>query len=122
MRMKAKDIPVLREKIIFQQGGKCCICKIDLRCVTPCLDHDHKSGLIRGVLCTNCNAMEGKIFNVSRRGKRQRTEAEFLKSILEYWEFSNDYPRTEFHPSHRTKDEKRVARNKKAKDRRNKLT
>lgn len=120
MRLKVKDIPVIRDKIAIEQNGKCWICKIDLRCVTACLDHDHKSGLIRGVLCTNCNAMEGKIFNVSRRGKRQRTEAEFLKSILDYWEFSATSPRAEFHPSHRTKDEKRIARNKKARERRNK--
>lgn len=121
MRLKTKDIPILRDKIAISQDGKCWICRIDLRCVTPALDHDHKTGLIRSVLCTNCNAMEGKLFNVARRGKRQRTEMEFVKSIVAYWEHHAQNPRQEFHPNHKTADEKRLRRNKKARDRRNKV-
>ena len=120
MRLKVKDIPALRDKIALEQGGKCWICKIDLSTVTACLDHDHSphSGRCRSVLCSNCNGLEGRFFRLARRGKRERTEMDFVKSIVAYWEHHAQNPRAEIHPSHRTPDEKRIARNKKARERR----
>lgn len=64
-----------REKLINSQKGICPICEIAL--VIPptniqdgktskisngyaVIDHDHKTNLIRGVLCGNCNTMLGK--------------------------------------------------------------
>lgn len=123
MRLKTKDIPILREKIAISQDGKCWICKIDLRCVTACLDHDHAigSGRIRSVLCGNCNGLEGRVFGLARRGKRQRTEVDFVKSIVAYWEYHAQNPRAEIHPNHKTADEKRLRRNKKARERRKRV-
>ena len=120
MKLKVKDIPALRDKIAVSQNGNCWLCKIDLRCVTACLDHDHETGLIRGVLCQNCNGIEGKISNLARRAKRQRTKAEFVASVLAYWDCFAEAPRVEIHPTHKTADEKRLRRNKKAKERRKK--
>lgn len=120
MKLKVKDIPALRDKIAASQNGFCWLCKIDLRCVTACLDHDHETGLIRGVLCQNCNGIEGKINNLARRAKRQREKADFINSVLAYWTCFADAPRVEVHPTHKTADEKRLRRNKKAKERRKK--
>jgi hypothetical protein len=42
------------------QGQRCAICGIDFK--TTCkiqLDHCHKTGKIRGLLCANCNFMLG---------------------------------------------------------------
>jgi hypothetical protein len=83
-------------------------------------DHDHETGLIRGVLCQNCNGIEGKINNLARRAKRQREKADFINSVLAYWACFADAPRVEIHPTHKTADEKRLRRNKKAKERRKK--
>jgi hypothetical protein len=123
MRLKLKDIPAFRDKLAQEQGWKCWICSIDLSSVTACLDHDHsaESGRCRSVLCANCNGLEGRIFNLARRGKRKGTETSFVKSILDYWEYHAKNPRQEIHPSHRTQDEKRIARNKKARERRKKI-
>lgn len=36
--------------------GKCPVCERDWSpTVRPCIDHDHKSGLVRGLLCIFCN-------------------------------------------------------------------
>lgn len=121
MRLKVKDIPDLRNKIAKEQGGKCCLCEIDLSLVVPCLDHDHETGKVRGVLCGNCNGIEGKIHNLSRRAKRDKSKFFFLDKVLEYWGKHSANPRDEFHPSHMTADEKRLKRNKKARERRKKV-
>ena len=112
----------MREKIIAEQAGKCWLCEIDLKTVVPCLDHDHETGFIRGVLCGNCNGIEGKIHNLARRAKRDKTKYDYITKLLRYWDFFSElhFQRTEIHPTHKTTDEKRLRRNKKARDRRKK--
>jgi hypothetical protein len=120
LRLKVKDIPSLRQRFIEVQQGECFICRVKLDTVVACLDHDHCSGRIRAVLCGNCNGIEGKIFNLCRRAKRERDEPAFLQSILAYWDYWQKNPRSEIHPSHKTDEEKRLRRNKKARQRRKK--
>jgi hypothetical protein len=120
MRIKISQIPAYRDKYIIDQKGKCWLCEIDLNKVTPCLDHDHETGFLRGVLCQNCNGIEGKIHNLTRRAKRDKTKMEFLDKVMSYWSLFNAHPRTEIHPTHKTPDEKRLRRNKKARERRKK--
>jgi len=120
MRIKNKDIPALRDKIMQEQENQCWLCKIDLRTVVPCLDHDHETGRIRGVLCQNCNGIEGKIANLARRAKRNRTRYDYIVSILGYWNMHSAIQRPEIHPTHKTTDEKRLRRNKKAREKRKK--
>lgn len=120
MRIKNRDIPALRERLSAEQNWLCALCKTDLKKVVACLDHDHTSGKIRSVLCSNCNGIEGKIFRLVRRAKRNATAVHFLDSIKTYWITHSENPRPEEHPLHRTKDEKRIARNKRARERRRK--
>lgn len=40
------------DAIVAGQGGHCALCPSKNRL---CVDHDHKTGRIRGVLCTVCN-------------------------------------------------------------------
>jgi len=114
MRIKNKDIPALRDKIAIEQDRECWLCDIELSSVMPCLDHDHETGRIRGVLCQNCNGIEGKIHNLVRRAKRGMFKQDYLKRVIEYWIKHLVEPRSEIHPTHKTKDEKRIKRNKKA--------
>ncbi|MFI2633580.1 endonuclease VII domain-containing protein [Streptomyces collinus] len=46
-----------RDELIVSQGGVCCIC---LAAVPEHVDHCHKTGRVRGVLCFSCNAALGQ--------------------------------------------------------------
>lgn len=47
------------ERMLESQGGVCAICSLELRDkrgFSPHIDHDHATGLVRGVLCLQCNS------------------------------------------------------------------
>ena len=46
-----------RDKLLFKQGGICPICKSAVS--KPNVDHCHKTGKIRGILCNKCNLLLG---------------------------------------------------------------
>jgi hypothetical protein len=56
-------------------GGKCQSCEIPLTHRKMCIDHDHATGRIRGVLCVFCNALEGML-------NKQKTRTEKLLAYL----------------------------------------
>ncbi len=41
--------------LLAMQGGKCAICRARPRSKRLAVDHDHKSGAVRGLLCSRCN-------------------------------------------------------------------
>lgn len=43
------------DRILAHQNGVCAICKQPSKNVRLAVDHDHKTGLIRGLLCSWCN-------------------------------------------------------------------
>jgi hypothetical protein len=49
------------ENMIRTQGGRCALCgglfSIENR--NPCIDHDHKTGIVRGILHNKCNRALG---------------------------------------------------------------
>jgi hypothetical protein len=49
-----------RDALIQAQGGKCTLCE---RVFNPldraCIDHDHITGRMRGIICTSCNKALG---------------------------------------------------------------
>ncbi len=57
------------QKMYAEQGGKCKLCTIELHLpyrysADPQgarVDHDHKTGKVRGLLCHRCNAMIGMV-------------------------------------------------------------
>ena len=42
-------------ELLFQQKGRCGICRKTFT-KTPCVDHNHKTNEIRGLLCSKCNS------------------------------------------------------------------
>lgn len=104
------------------QGGLCGICRLPIDLSTKgegVVDHDHKTGEIRGVLHRSCNAAEGKIFNAAAAWGAKSTVQDaveaYLINLLGYWRRE----RTGFmYPMHKSADDKREIRNKVARERR----
>ncbi len=118
-RLTHAQILPYKQKLVQAQQGKCAICSHPITAgIDSCLDHDHKTGLIRGALCRNCNGIEGKVKNLATRAKRDTTPSWWLVKLLTYWEHHLKNPGSVFHPLHKTEAEKRVKINAKARARR----
>jgi len=60
-------------KIWEFQGGKCALCPKSLEEHKPYTDHDHKDGLLRGLLCFRCN-----------NSVRENVSVEWLQKLVVY--------------------------------------
>lgn len=69
-----------------QKRGKCNICGVQTKLVgkgrrsngkTSCIDHCHKSGQIRAIICHNCNVMIG----------RAKDDSQILKNAAKYLDY-----------------------------------
>lgn len=50
--------------MVLSQENRCKICGIDFPSGrSPCVDHDHRTGRVRGVLCISCNRSLGVLEN-----------------------------------------------------------
>lgn len=48
------------DSMVLSQEGRCKICNSQMtRLREPCVDHDHVTGKVRGLLCLNCNVAIG---------------------------------------------------------------
>jgi Recombination endonuclease VII len=65
-----------REALFVAQGSKCGICNTENPGLRWELDHCHKSGLIRGILCSGCNLLLG----------HGRDDPKVLAAAIEYLE------------------------------------
>lgn len=116
-RIKRTDVPTVTTALLKKQDYKCPLCKGSLKANAkkdPVLDHDHKDGHVRDVLCRNCNGIEGKVFNLARRAKNARSEIDWLADLVRYWHKHQTPQHGIHHHTHKTAEEKRLARNKKA--------
>ena len=104
--LKTKDIPLIRKQILEEQGYKCPLCgKTISENDRITLDHQHKyrksdengvdgNGLVRGVLCSDCNVTEGKLHNAMARFLNQPTKEqriEWLENLIKYYK-KEPYP------------------------------
>jgi len=67
------------EGLFHSQDGRCCICKCLLEEGHFRIDHNHKSGKVRGLLCNSCNSGIGLL----------KDSPEILLSALEYLKDKN---------------------------------
>jgi hypothetical protein len=130
VKIKRSDIHSVREQIKTSQSDACAVCGGSFnshtyhhkkRKVVPkykaCLDHDHGSGAVRGVLCSYCNAIEGKVKTALKRYHPYIGEAEtpeYLRAIADYLDLHRTSQTNLLHPDHLTNEEKRLRANKRA--------
>lgn len=65
-----------KDRLISEQKGKCPICENSI-ISNACVDHDHTSGKIRGILCKKCNFALGSLGDSYHNAQRA---ANYLKS------------------------------------------
>lgn len=113
-RLKASELAAWRAKQLELQSGLCALCGEKPTVKFPAVaDHDHTTGQLRGVLCRGCNSALGVIENFRARYGLTKVAgfARFLARIVAY--IHKDHG-DELYPTHRTDDEKRLLRNKRA--------
>lgn len=70
------------EELYAVQHGKCGVCRCRLEIDTTHVDHDHHTGLVRGLLCRNCNrglgllgddlpSLKAAVTYIARSGRRR---------------------------------------------------
>jgi NMD protein affecting ribosome stability and mRNA decay len=52
--------PEVFNDMLFNQNFKCAICSIEIN-ISSHADHDHETGLARGILCSSCNTLLGRL-------------------------------------------------------------
>lgn len=112
-RLKASEVASFRLGLLAEQDYRCGLCGDTCQPVEAVLDHDHVTGRVRGVLHRGCNAMLGHIENNRPRHKLTGVArlTAFLRAIPKY--LAAEQHEVQY-PTHRSGDEKRELRNKRA--------
>lgn len=113
-KLLATEVLPVKKAILDKQGGCCAFCRRDLtrKLSEACMDHDHDTGQVRGILCRACNGLEGKIDNLILRWGRGYDRREMLKNIIEYWTVYHppDNPHKFIYHLHKTEEQIQAAR------------
>jgi hypothetical protein len=115
-RLTATQVKLVRIRIAAAQGNRCALCggKFGVKApLDPVLDHNHQTGAVRGVLHRGCNSLLGKVEN---NGPRYgvRDILAFCGGLANYLRNHLTNVTGYLHPTHRTDEEKRLLRNKRA--------
>lgn len=74
-------LPQEYEAMLVAQENRCAICTMQfVSGIQPCIDHDHRSGRVRGILCAPCNLMLGNA----------RDNVVYLRKAIDYLAMSKD--------------------------------
>lgn len=114
-KLTASAVKAQRELMLSEQGGACALCMRPCSASEAVLDHCHRTGFVRAVLHRGCNSMLGVIEN--NRPRYLLPEDSKLHAMLSravpY--IQRNYSMNPVHPLHKTDDEKRLLKNKRAK-------
>ena len=115
IRLTQAATKAYREAKLREQGGRCAITGYTISASEAVLDHCHSTGHVRGVLHRGVNALLGKCENNYRRyGLSLPMLAAMAPPIGAY--LTRDYSNNPLYHTHRTEDEKRELRNKRARE------
>ena len=124
MKLPRTKVAAATAILLKKQGYKCPLCGGSLRATStksPVLDHCHQQGHVRDVLCNNCNGIEGRVRSLANRAKHDRTVEEWVAGLAQYWDRHKTSQHDLVHHTFKTPEDKRLAANKKARDRRAKM-
>ena len=110
-RLTNSEIKPIRSALAAKQGNRCDLCGLAGVLNDPVLDHCHTTGAVRGTLHRSCNSLLGKVENNAARFGVKSLPA-FLHGAAEYLQRHRTNITGLIHPTHKTEDEKRIARNK----------
>lgn len=118
-KIKQREIKPIREGLLFNQGGLCAMCNLPLTPEDAVLDHNHKTGAIRGVTHRSCNSLEGKIANAVLRFGVASLES-FLEGLVTYYQLHATDQTGLRHPTHYNEEEKKaLAKKRRARKKKN---
>jgi hypothetical protein len=114
-KLKASELAVYRKATLEEQGGRCALCGEVCTLPEAVVDHEHSTGEVRGVLHRGCNAMLGHIENNRARHLLRDIPrlSRFLAGVVPYI-YAKRGDDVVLYPTHRTADEKRLLKNKRA--------
>lgn len=113
IRLKTTEVKAKREEMYLAQAARCKLCSDHMLKTEAVLDHDHATGAIRAVLHRSCNALLGKVENNYRRHGVKNLAA-WAHGVPGYLQHHAVNRTGLLHPTHKTEDEKRLRRNKRA--------
>ena len=114
-RLSAGKLKEWREATWLAQGKRCALTGYTISLAEAVADHDHTTGHVRGVLHRGVNSLLGKCENNYRRyGLSLPMLRAMAPAVAEY--IAKDYSANVLYPTHRTEDEKRELRNKRARE------
>lgn len=115
-RLKTTEVKKFREDMLADQHNICCLCEHTITDGEAVLDHNHRTGLVRGVLHRNCNLFLGKIENNIPRNKiTEKMLSTILLNIQRYIRDSTEV----YHPTFKTPEEKKALQAKRRKRKKN---
>lgn len=113
VKLKASQVEAVREKLRNKNGLVCALCRLPITAYASVLDHDHDTGAIRDTIHRGCNSLLGKVENNYKRYGVPNLAA-FCHGLASYLQTHAVNRTGLLHPTHKTEDEKREARNRKA--------
>lgn len=113
-RITFSKIEELREKYARKQGQRCPICGRSLLRLRATLDHCHKTGYVRGVLCNNCNGLEGKLSGIIARIDVGKLGYDTIMQNIAAWVNPDNLKKKHIHPNVETLGEQKLRQKKRA--------
>ena len=114
-QLKTSEVQGICKQILAKQGNVCAICKKPMTVRDyAVLDHDHETGLLRGVLHNSCNGIEGRAKALAHRGHAGVKSADYLIGLGKYLEHHNKPRILALHPSHKSEQQKKDIKNARA--------
>lgn len=116
-QLKQSEVSGVLKQLVERQKRKCAICNEGF---TPrdnaVLDHCHDTGFIRGAIHRSCNGAEGKVKTKGHLGHKGVSSRDFIIGLGEYLKEHKTPKYQLIYPTHMTEEQKRLARNKKARE------